>query len=106
MRLGAVSSKRDFDHIWKNGVRARRDGIVASAVSATPGGERVGLIARSSSAVVRNRIKRRLRAVLAQIDRSGMDVVVSAEESAAKMPYEDLKHHVESALAAANRRGA
>ena len=62
---------------------------------------RVGYAIRSSagSAVARNRIKRRLRAALAQVQlRHGVDVVISGTEEAAEVKFQILVEKVRSGL--------
>jgi ribonuclease P protein component len=62
---------------------------------------RVGYSIRSSAgpAVIRNRIKRRLRAALGQIQlRPGVDVVISGTRSAAQEEFQILVEKVRSGL--------
>lgn len=63
----------------------------------------MGVTARAPSAVVRNRIKRRLRSAVVLCDTGGMDAVVSGDESVAQMPWQDLIRHMKGALASAGR---
>lgn len=106
MESRTLASRRDFEAVWRAGMRARRDGIVAAVIPAARGSERVGLIARAGSAVVRNRIKRRLRSGFEDCEFRGMDAVVSGDESVARIPYEDLVGHMKDALAAAAGRAS
>jgi ribonuclease P protein component len=103
MELRTLGSRRDFDHVWRTGHRARRNGILVSAVPASTDAGRVGLIARAPGAVVRNRIKRRLRAALMECDAAGMDAVVSADESVANMRFDELLRALQASLERARR---
>ena len=57
-------------------------------------GKRVG------SAVVRNRLRRRLRAVVAELPLAPGDYLVVCDPEAASLPFSDLKALVSKALAA------
>jgi ribonuclease P protein component len=103
MRPRTLASRRDFDRVWRNGVRARRNGVVAAVAPAALETERVGLIARANTAVARNRIKRRLRSALDQCEIAGMDTVVSGDETVVAMSFENLVSAVRSALVRARR---
>ena len=103
MDLRTLASRRDFDHVWRNGRRARRNGILVSALPTAPDAGRVGLIARAQGAVVRNRIKRRLRAALMECEAAGMDAVVSGQESVANMPFDELVDALRASLEGARR---
>jgi ribonuclease P protein component len=104
MRPRALASRRDFDRVLHAHVRARRDGIIVSVAPAPGGHEHVGLIARANRAVVRNRIKRRLRAALLRCEARGVDAVVTAEESVATVAFDELVRDLQSALDGARRR--
>jgi ribonuclease P protein component len=68
---------------------------------AGPTPSRLGLVVRARNrAVVRNRIKRRIRAAFAACDPApGFDVVVRVDERAEKMPFTDLIGTLSKALA-------
>ena len=58
---------------------------------------RVGIVvpARVGGAVVRNKLKRRVRAILCGLgEPRGSDLVVRLEPSAADLRYQDLENHV------------
>jgi ribonuclease P protein component len=103
MRAKTLASRRDFDRVWRKGVRARSNGVVAAVAPAELGKGRVGLIARANTAVDRNRIKRRLRSALNRCETAGMDTVVSGDESVVAMTFENLVSAVRSALVRARR---
>lgn len=77
----------------RNGVRVRRGGITLVRMERGGGPARVGLAVgrRAGGAVVRNRVKRRLRAAAAEAGLpSGADYVVMAAASAASVPFDAL----------------
>jgi len=75
--------------IMRNGMDVSRYGI---SINSKVGG-----------AVVRNRIKRRLREILRKISiEKGWDFVIIARPAAAKVNYQELKNSVDHLLAKAN----
>ena len=95
-RPPSLSSKRDFQRVLRTGER-RRTGcgtlFVAPAEDPTASA-RLGLAvpARVGGAVVRNRIKRRLRASFASASvPGGIDVVVRARPEASWLPFQELE---------------
>ena len=91
------------------GATARRDGLTVFVAPATPGepGGRVGITIPGAvgGAVVRNRLRRRLRAALQQTDLGpDRDVVVKVDRSAAGASYRELETNLTSALSRANER--
>ena len=102
-----MKRSEDFRRVREEGVRARRDGVTVFVAPAAPGrlGGRVGITVPGvvGRAVVRNRVRRRLRAALQTTDLGpGRDVVVRADPSAAEASYLELETHVKSALSSAN----
>jgi ribonuclease P protein component len=94
-------------------VRERRAAAAAGAIRVQVtlnqvGVARVGFVVPRSvgGAVVRNRVRRRLRALLApRLSRhSGIDVVVAATEAAATRPFGALAVDLDASLAGALRR--
>jgi ribonuclease P protein component len=99
-RLHRLRSTRDFHRLRAEGRRGRSDGIVAQ-VAKHDGPARLGLTVgrRTGSAVVRNRLRRRLRAAfLAHGPREGVDVVLVARKDAMAHGYQELEKHVIAAL--------
>lgn len=83
-------------HAVLRSVRRGDQGLPRWTVSAS---RRVG------SAVARNRAKRRLRAVVRQIDLpEGTDVVVLARAGAVSCPFEELVEDVETSVADTRKR--
>jgi len=106
-----IRDRATFEALRRNGQRSRRGHITATFVV---GGDDTGLRVayavgkRVGGAVVRNRLRRRLRAVVAEASGSlapGAYLVVAGSE-ASGLPYEDLKAQVTAAMtsASADRR--
>jgi ribonuclease P protein component len=103
MSTTSLTRARDFSRVHTEGRRARSDGV---AIVAAPAGDplatpRLGLaVGRAAgSAVVRNRIKRRIRAVWRRAEPPlGFDVVVRPSPATAEMPFQDLEEHLKLAL--------
>jgi ribonuclease P protein component len=105
----SLRRKTDFDAVYKHGrIESSRVLVVRvrpspplSSWERGPGGQaptrigptRVGYVTTKTlgNAVVRNRIKRRLRAATAALDlKDGLDIVISARKPAANEPYASL----------------
>ena len=100
----SLRSSRDFQRVYRSGRRARADGVTVWTAPSDGGATRLGLAVRSSvgGAVVRNRLRRRLRAIFrAHVTRRGIDVVIAADVGAAGLQYQELETHVVSALTGA-----
>ena len=97
---------RDFHRVRSTGARARSDGVtVWVAPRRGDDATKVGIAARSKSAVERNRIRRRLRAATRSIDMgTGREVVVSADPRALDEGFQDLVTHLARALERAGPR--
>jgi ribonuclease P protein component len=103
----------DFERAVRSGARAGRNTLVVHLVTRTdPGpGPAVGFVVSKGvgNAVVRNRVKRRLRALasdrLADLPRDA-DLVVRALAPAATVDYATLGHDLDGALRTATRRRA
>jgi ribonuclease P protein component len=107
--MGAVRSLKrseDFRRVREAGARARRDGLTVFVAPASPGnpGGRAGITVPGAvgSAVVRNRLRRRLRAALQRMDLGRLDVVVRVDPGAAGASYLELETNLTSALSRAN----
>src|SRR5687767_10975521 len=100
-RLPALRAGSDFRRVYARGRKARRDGVTVF-VAEGPGPEtRTGIVvpARVGTAVDRNRIKRRVRAVLggATLPESS-DLVVRIGPSAGPLRFQELEKHLVEAL--------
>src|SRR5262245_48321847 len=96
----------DFDVVYRaSKIESNRLLVVRCRASgATP--SRIGLVTAKSvgGAVVRNRVKRRLRAIASASDiLDGLDIVVSARRAAADESFESLSRSLRTLL---NRAGA
>lgn len=100
-----IARSNDFRRLYETGRKARRDGVTVF-VAPRPAPDlptRLGLtVPRSAgSAVVRNRIKRRLREAMRERGpEAGFDVVIRADRSAVDVEFQELGQHVAGALAA------
>ena len=101
----------DFERAVRGGVRAGRSTVVVHLVTRTdPGpGPAVGFVVSKGvgNAVVRNRVKRRLRALATErlaVLPPDADLVVRALGPAADAGYADLGHDLDGALRTAGRR--
>lgn len=103
-RPTSLSSPRDFKRVYAEGKKARRDGVlVYAAPGARSGPSRLGLSVgtRVGNAVVRNKLRRRLRNLFrAAAAPEGFDVVIVADPSAAANSFSQLEAALRSALAA------
>lgn len=120
-RAKRVRTPADFSQTLRSGTRTGRRNLVVSARLADPtstesstGPVRVGFVVSKAvgNAVVRNRVKRRLRAAVAeQLDgplagHPGGTVVVRALPPAGTAGWTELKGDLDSALAGALRKAA
>ena len=95
-RPPSISSKRDFERALRSGSRNRAPfGTIFVSRGPDPGAPaRLGLAvpSRVGGAVVRNRIKRRLRASFAAAQpRQGLDVVVRAGLPALSLGFQEME---------------
>ena len=91
---GSLSGSASFERVLRHGVRHHLGGItVVGLERGGVGSARVGLVVgrRVGNAVVRNRVKRRLRAVLREIGlEDGIDYVVIGSAAVARVPFRTL----------------
>jgi len=94
MRRGQRLTRRsDFEHVRTNGVRASDRHFILGAARNEIETTRFGLAVsrRVGGAVVRNRVKRRIRAALDSMPfAEGWNVVVSARPAAAEATYREI----------------
>ncbi|HEY2812949.1 MAG TPA: ribonuclease P protein component [Acidimicrobiales bacterium] len=111
MPLGRVREHGTFRALQRNGARGRSGPLTVIALVDTESGA-TGVRAafavgrRVGPAVIRNRIRRRLRAILREIDLAPGAYLVIAGSTAATTPYEELRAHAARAAAAAGAGGA
>ena len=99
----SLKTSAEFDHVLRSGVRARRGGVTLVASRRGEGGTRVGLVVgrRVGSAVLRNRVKRRLRAAVREVGLAeGLDCVVIASKAVADVPFGNVCGWIRHAMAA------
>lgn len=103
IRAQRLSGRRRFDAVRSSGVDARGQ-VVRIRVLRKEGPSQAGIAVRGSkSAVLRNRARRRIRAVLcAELgSHPGVDVVVSAgAREAATAPFSVLRDDIRATLGA------
>jgi ribonuclease P protein component len=104
----SLRRRRDFTRVQAQGRRLAAPPVTLFAARASDGGTpgRLGLVVSRGvgSAVVRNRIRRRLRAAWrAAGPPLGIDLVVRAERGAADMPFQELVKVVDRAAREARR---
>jgi len=102
MRVQRLRGSKQFSQVFAQG-RRFAVGQVVVIVRRAPGPVRWGIVVgkRVGNAVARNRVKRRLRDICRVADgmmRSGADVVVVAQPSAAAADYHTLLRAVVAAL--------
>jgi ribonuclease P protein component len=101
----SLSSGRDFQRVYRTGTKARADGItVWTTRSSAEPVTRLGIAIRASvgTAVQRNRLRRRVRAIMrAYRPAPGLDVVIAADRCASSATFQELETHTRAALARA-----
>jgi ribonuclease P protein component len=105
-----IQDRATFEALRRNGRRSRRGHVTVTFV--VNGDESVPRVAyavgkRVGGAVVRNRLRRRLRAVVAETSGSLPPgaYLVGAGPEAVSLRYEDLKAQVTAAMTSASRTG-
>ncbi len=100
----SLRSRRDFQRVLASGRRQHTSvGVAFTLSDGSRGPARLGLAVPSSvgGAVVRNRIKRRLRAAfVAARPSDGLDVVVRARPEAESMSFQELEREIRKAVSA------
>jgi ribonuclease P protein component len=99
-RVGRLRGRRMFAALRRAGTRRRAGPIVITSVRRDPSeAVRVAYaIPRTTGpAVVRNRLRRRLRAVVRELPLEPGDYLISASPGAVELPYAQLKGHVREA---------
>ena len=102
-----------FQHVYKRG-RAHNSSVVVVRVAPNQLDiTRVGFVVTKAigNAVIRNRVRRRLREVIRRLDRAhglapGLDIVVNARKPAVDIAYEPLTRTLATLLARANALSA
>ena len=102
-----LRKRAEFDAVFSANVRvSHRELSVAVRDRGDDAPNRWGFAvgSRLGGAVVRNRIKRRLRQIAAQIGGSGLDVVVVARSGAAEASYQMLEQNLAGLMTRARKQ--
>lgn len=108
MRTVRVRTRTEFDALGQRGRRSRHRAVRVTYLPAEPDGSaaagdavRVAFaIGRPvGTAVVRNRLRRRLRAALAELSPPPGTYLVRADVTAVTLPYADLRAELAASLA-------
>lgn len=103
-----LKGKKEFDTVFSEGKALANSFVVLRAVPNNIGVNRYGIVAgrRLGKAVVRNRVKRQLRVVVANIAvRGGWDVVLVARKTATETDYHTLESATRELFARARLLG-
>ena len=106
MAIGRVRDQRTFRALRRSGTRGRSGPVAVTALldSGSESGEARLAFAvgrRVGPAVVRNRVRRRLRAAARDLDLPSGAYLIAAHPEAAGLEYPDLRRHLESAVGSA-----
>ena len=98
-----LQNDTDFKRVFKHGLSSRSDGVTVYSDHQGGGMNRYGIVVTSKvgKAVVRNRVKRRVRELIRQWDpllHQGYDLVIVANRQEAAQSYEDLSRHLARTL--------
>ena len=99
-----LRNKKDFDRVFKKGKGYKQVFLFLKVLDNDLGFNRFGIIVSkkiSNKAVVRNKVKRRLREILKKkIERikKGLDIVFLTNSGIEKQSFEDIEQEVEEIL--------
>jgi len=95
-----LKQRRDFVHLARRGHKAVTPGLILQALPRGDSSLRVGFTAskKVGNAVARNRAKRRLRALAAQMLPTGWDFVLIARTATVTRPFALLRRDLARAL--------
>ena len=89
----SLRARSEFERLYREGTRNRSGGVVVLSAKGQPGPPQVGFVAgrKVGGAVVRNRVKRRLREAMALVAlRDGMTYVVIARRGSDAASFSQL----------------
>lgn len=90
LMYASLRTSAEFDHVLRSGVRSRRGGVTLVVSRRKEGCSRIGLVVgrRLGPAVIRNRVKRRLRAAIHKVGLpDAADCVVIASKGVVDVPF-------------------
>lgn len=94
--------KRDFDNVFKKGKTKAGKLVFLKILKNNSKINRFGIIVStkiSKKAVYRNKIKRRIREIIRQINiKSGFDIAITAKVEIVDKNYQEIKNDIESLL--------
>ena len=98
MGYASITRPVDFRAVLGDGVRSGDRGLTVH-VRRTGAEARLGLVVKASTAVTRNRVKRRLRAAAREAGlATGSDVVIRADERAAGKDFQEMVATIRGAI--------
>ena len=100
----SIRSTQDFRRVYARGRRSTSPGITVATIAGEGSGLAVGLAVRkgAGSAVVRNRVKRRLRGALDVLGPVGAGAaVIQADGSILGLPFQELVKTLRTGMGAA-----
>ncbi|HYO61826.1 MAG TPA: ribonuclease P protein component [Actinomycetota bacterium] len=101
--IQSLSGKPSFARVHATGRRCSRDGVTAIVATRESGPARLGLAVGKSAgkAVVRNKIRRRLREAVRAYDPGPADVVLIGRAALATEPFSRVEEYVKTCLESA-----
>lgn len=107
-KAARLKGKKEFDTVFSEGRAWASNFVVLRAIPNDAGESRCGIVAgkRLGNAVVRNKVKRRLRAIAGGVPiRGGWDVVLVARKAATETDYRTLEEATRDLFARARLLG-
>jgi ribonuclease P protein component len=90
-KIQAITRAEDFRAILKEGSRTSVGPVSIHVRSNGPGSARLGMAVRGPGAILRNRVKRRLRSAFREASPPpGVDVLVRAGIDASRLSFQEL----------------
>ena len=99
MGYASITRPVDFRAVLSDGVRSGGHGLSVHVMDTDNSVARLGLIVKTSTAVTRNQVKRRLRAAVVEAGpAAGTDVVIRADERAAGEDFQEMVRTIRKAF--------
>lgn len=94
--------KKDFDNVFKKGKTIANKLVFLKSLKNNLNNNQFGFIVStkiSKKAVIRNKIKRRLREIVRQTDtKPGFDIIIIVKPEILNKDYQEIKNNVENLL--------